>query len=365
MGEEKRPDPKQFLKQMQLEQEKIKRKNRGKCCIFLGYAAGVGKTYAMLKAAHELIQSGVDVVAGYIEPHARPETKAMTEGIETIPPLMIAYKGIELREMDLDAILKRKPEIVLVDELAHTNAEGLRHHKRYEDIEEILNAGIDVYTTVNIQHLESLNDIVGSITGIRVKERVPDTFFDQADQVRIIDVEPEILMERLKEGKIYKAIQAERALHNFFAREKLISLREIALRRTADRVNRIALEEKEANRDKKYYTGEHILTCISPSPSCEKVIRSASRLAYAYHAEFTAIYVETPVLQNSEQRTKKMIEDNMYLAKTLGAKLATVFGEDVAFQIAEYAKICGASKIVLGRTNHRISFGQKLSLIHI
>ncbi len=354
---EERPNPEELLLQIQKEEEKKIKK--GKCSIFLGYAAGVGKTYAMLMEAHELVKANRDVVAAYIEPHARPETIAMAEGLETIEPLQIEYKGIRLREMDLDAVLKRKPGIALVDELAHTNAEGSRHEKRYEDIEELLDAGIDVYTTVNIQHLESLNDLVSGITGIRVKERVPDTFFDRAEEVKIIDVEPEVLMKRLKEGKIYKAVQAERALENFFAREKLISLREIALRRTADRVNRIAIEERQLNSDKNYYTGEHILTCISPSPSCMKVIRSASRMASAFHAEFTAIYVETPYLQNADRKIKKMAEDNIHLAKALGAKIVTVFGEEVALQIAEYARVCRASKIVLGRTNHRILFGQK------
>ena len=285
----------------------------------------------------------------------------MAEGLETIEPLQIEYKGIRLREMDLDAVLKRgrKPGIALVDELAHTNAEGSRHEKRYEDIEELLDAGIDVNTTVNIQHLESLNDLVSGITGIRVKERVPDTFFYCAEEVKIIDVEPEVLMKRLKEGKIYKAVQAERALENFFAREKLISLREIALRRTADRVNRIAIEERQLNSDKNYYTGEHILTRISPSPSCMKVIRSASRMASAFHAEFTAIYVETPYLQNADRKIKKMAEDNIHLAKALGAKIVTVFGEELHCKSQNMPGVCKASKIVLGRTNHRILFGQK------
>lgn len=357
MGNEERPNPEKLLRQIQMEEEKKIRK--GKCSIFLGYAAGVGKTYSMLEEAHELVNAGVDVVAAYIEPHARPETMAMAEGLEVIPPLQITYKGIQLREMDLDAVLARKPKVALVDELAHTNAPGTRHEKRYGDILELLNVGIDVYTTVNIQHLESLNDVVSAITGIHVKERVPDIFFDRADEVKIIDIEPEVLMERLKEGKIYKAAQAERALDNFFAREKLISLREIALRRTADRVNRIAIEERQMNEDKTYYTGEHILTCISPSPACMKVIRSASRMADAFHAEFTAMYVETPQLQNADHKIKKMVEDNIHLAKALGAKIVTVFGEEVASQIAEYARICGASKIVLGRTNHKILFGQK------
>ena len=316
----------------------------------------------MLDAAHELLKEGVDLVSGYIEPHARPETSKREEGLEKVPPLLVPYKGIDLRELDLDAVLRRKPQLVLVDELAHTNAAGMRHRKRYEDIEEILDAGIDVYTTVNIQHLESLNDIVGSITGIHVRERVPDKIFDSADQVKLVDIEPDILIERLKEGKIYKAVQAERALQNFFAKDKLIALREIALRRMADKVNRLAILEhiqNESGENGEYYQGEHIMTCISAAPSCKKVIRSASRMAYAFHAKFTALYVETTALQNAEPAVKKARDENIHLAEALGAKVVTVFGDDIAFQIAEYARVSSVTKLVLGRTNHRILLGQK------
>ena len=340
----------------------MNKKETGQMCIFLGYAAGVGKTYAMLEAAHDLKKSGVDVVAGYIEPHERAETKSKEEGLEKIPPLLVDYKGIKLREVDLNGILKRNPEVVLIDELAHTNAPGMRHQKRYEDIEEILNAGIDVYTTVNIQHLESLNDIVGKISGIHVKERIPDFIFDRATQIKLIDIEPDVLIKRLKDGKIYKSTQAERALHNFFAKEKLIALREITLRRTADKVNREAVKEQQAApgyEKRETYQGEHILVCISPAPSCEKVIRSASRLAYAFQGKFTALYVETPSLQNADERVKKKRDENIRMARLLGAKIVTVFGEDVAFQIAEYARISGVSKIVIGRTSHRYVFGQR------
>ena len=355
--EENRPDPQVLLQRIKREEEKTGKK-RGKLKIFVGFAAGVGKTYSMLDAAHTAMENGIDVVAGYIEPHARAETLAMQEGLEMLEPQMVEYKGIMLREFDLDAALKRRPQLLLVDELAHTNAKGLRHEKRYQDIEELLEAGINVYTTVNIQHLESLNDVVGNITNIHVKERIPDRVFDEADQIEVIDIEPDELIQRLKEGKIYKKGQAERALDNFFAREKLIALREIALRRAADRVNRLAEMERERNGKQEYYTGEHILTCLSPSPSCAKVIRSASRLAYAFHAKFTAIYVETPALQSADAKTKKMVEENVKLAKALGAQIATVFGEDVSYQIATYAKVSNVSKIVIGRTNHRIMFGQ-------
>ena len=218
-----RSTPEEILKRIQAE-EKQKENEKEENYIFFSGMAGVGKDLRHVDTAQELKKKGIDVVAGYIEPHARWETSMREKGLEKIPPLMVPYKGIELREFNLDAALKRKPQILLVDELAHTNANGLRHKKRYEDIEELLDAGIDVYTTVNIQHLESLNDIVEKITKIHVKERIPDGVFDEAEQVKLIDIEPDLLITRLKEGKIYKTVQAERALQNFFAKEKLIAL---------------------------------------------------------------------------------------------------------------------------------------------
>lgn len=355
--EENRLDPNQLLEQIKREEKRLENEKKGKLKIFLGFAAGVGKTFAMLEAAHSLMEQGIDVVAGYIEPHARPDTIAMSEGLEQIPPLMVEYKGIKLREFNLDASLERKPQVLLIDELAHTNAQGCRHQKRYQDIEEVLKAGINVYTTVNIQHLESLNDLVTSITRIQVKERIPDSVFDSADQVEVVDIEPDDLIKRLKEGKVYKENQAQRAMENFFAREKLIALREIALRRMADRVNRLAEEERPSG-DREYFVGEHILTCISPSPTNAKVIRTASRLAYAFRGSFTALYVETPAIQAADRKTKKMLEDNMQLARDLGAKIATVYGEDVPYQIAEYARVSNVSKVVIGRTNHKIYMGR-------
>lgn len=355
--EENRLNPKQLLEQIKREEKKLEHEKRGRLKIFLGFAAGVGKTFSMLEAAHILKEQGVDVAAGYIEPHARPDTIAMAEGLEEIPALMVEYKGIKLREFNLDASLERRPEVLLVDELAHTNALGCRHQKRYQDIEEILQAGINVFTTVNIQHLESLNDLVTSITRIQVKERIPDSVFDSANQVEVVDIEPDDLIKRLKEGKVYKENQAQRAMDNFFAREKLIALREIALRRMADRVNRLA-EEENPSGEREYFVGEHILTCISASPTNAKVIRTASRLAYAFRGSFTALYVETPAMQAADIKTKKMLQENMQLARDLGAKIATVYGEDVSFQIAEYARVSNVSKVVIGRTNHKIYMGR-------
>ena len=214
---ESRPNPEELLRKIKDEEKK---ETRGKLKIFFGYAAGVGKTYAMLEAAHDAQKAGVDVVVGYIEPHTRPETMALLDGLEILPKLSVNYRGITLKEFDLDGALNRKPQLILVDELAHTNAEGLRHNKRYSDIEELLEAGIDVYTTVNVQHIESLNDIIASITHVVVKERVPDRFFQEAFQVELIDIEPIELIERLNLGKIYKDIQAKKALSNFFSEGK-------------------------------------------------------------------------------------------------------------------------------------------------
>lgn len=348
-----RPNSEVLLKRLQYEEEMKRRKSRGKLKIFLGYAAGSGKTYTMLEAAHDAKTHGVDVVAGYIEPHDRPDTMKLAQGLETLPYLQIDYKGVKLREFDLDAALIRRPQLILVDELAHTNAHGCRNEKRYQDVQELLRAGINVYTTINIQHLESLNDVVENITRIQVRERIPDSVFDHADQVEVIDIEPEDLIDRMKEGKIYKKNQAARALDHFFRREKLAALREITLRRMAERVKHIAEEERSVQGELDYHTGEHILVCISAAQSNAKVIRAAARLAYAFRCQFTGLYVETSAMQEADVQTKEKLKQHMELAKTLGAKIVTVFGEDVGRQIAEYAVVGNVSKVVIGRTNHR------------
>lgn len=323
---------------------------RGKLKIYFGYAAGVGKTYAMLSDAHEIKKSGVDVVAGYIEPHARPETTALLKGLESLPPLELNYKGVTLKEFDLDSALKRKPELILVDELAHTNAEGCRHKKRYQDVEELLCAGINVYTTVNVQHIESLNDVVASITGIRVHERIPDSVIDRADRIELVDIEPDELIDRLHEGKIYKKIQAQKALTHFFTKEKLIALREIALRRTADKVDRVAVQNSGPLGNDGSYVNEHILVCLSSAPSNAKVVRTAARMAEAFHGSFTALFVETPETPELEEKHLAKLRENLRLAEQLGAQIATVYGEDIPAQIAEYAKASHVSKIVIGRS---------------
>ena len=322
----------------------------GRLKIFFGYSAGVGKTYAMLEAAHQAQKEGVDVVVGYVEPHARPDTLALLEGLEVLSCREVDYRGIRLREFDLDGALARRPQLILVDELAHSNAPGCRHTKRYQDVEELLQAGINVYTTVNVQHLESLNDLVTSITGIVVNERIPDHVFDRANQVELVDIAPADLEKRLEEGKIYRQRQAKQALENFFTAENLTALREIAMRRTADQLNRTAVQEKKG---KAARAGDHILICLSSAPSNAKVIRTAARMAEAFHSGFTALFVQTPETKELSGENIKRLRSNLRLAEQLGAQIATVYGADPAEQIAEYARVSGITKIVMGRVNHR------------
>ena len=322
----------------------------GKLKIFFGYAAGVGKTYAMLQAAHQTQKEGLDVVVGYVEQHARPDTLALLNGLEILPCREIDYRGIKLKEFDLDRALQRRPQLILVDELAHNNAQGCRHTKRYQDVEELLQAGINVYTTVNVQHLESLNDLVSSITGIAVHERIPDRIFDRANQVELVDIEPDELVKRLQAGKVYRERQAKQALQNFFTSENLAALREIAMRRTADQLNRTAVQE---GKEKSAKAGEHILICLSSSPSNAKVIRTAARMAEAFHSGFTALFVQTPETNELSGDNLKRLRSNLHLAEQLGAQISTVYGTDPAVQIAEYARVSGVTKIVMGRMNHK------------
>lgn len=342
---EDRLNPEMLLKEIKSEEEQ---KLRGKLKIFFGYSAGVGKTYTMLQDAHALLEAGVDVVIGYVEPHQRPATLALFEGLPKIPPMQIKYKDITLYELDVDSALKRHPKVILVDELAHTNASGCRHAKRYQDVEELLKAGIDVYTTVNVQHIEGLHDTVEAITGVAVRERVPDNVFNNADKVELVDIEPEDLINRLSEGKIYKETQAKRALVSFFTKENLVALREISLRRTADRVNISVEKNKATSLHSDYVTDEHILMCLSSSPSNAKVVRTAAKIAQAFRGTLTAIFVETDDFKEMSEDNKSRLRENLHLAEQLGAKIVTVYGEDAPHQVAEYAKTSGVSKIVVG-----------------
>ncbi len=352
---EGRPSPESLLRELEHEAQQ---KNKGKLKIFFGYAAGVGKTYAMLQEAQALFTAGADVVIGYVEPHQRPATAALVEGMPQIPPLEVRYKSAVFQEFDLDSAIKRCPGLILVDELAHTNAPGSRHAKRYQDIEELLRMGIDVYTTVNVQHIEGMHDIIEAITGVAVRERVPDHVFDCADKVELVDIEPADLIARLGEGKIYRETQARRALENFFLPENLIALREIALRRTADRVNLTVEKNRSLSPSHSdYTTEEHILMCLSSSPSNAKVVRMAAKMAEAFHGSFTALFVETSGFAGMGDADRRRLRENLRLAEQLGARIAAVYGDDIPQQVAEYAKLSGVSKLVMGRPVARRIFG--------
>ncbi|WP_058301574.1 sensor histidine kinase [Gorillibacterium timonense] len=345
--EEGRPDPDRILQQIRSGEPK----RVGRLKIFFGYAAGVGKTYAMLDDAQEQLRCGVDVVAGYVEPHTRPETTQLLSGLPALPPKRILHKGIELKEFDLDLALERKPELILVDELAHTNAESVRNRKRYQDIEELLQAGIDVYTTVNVQHLESLNDIVQGITQVHVRETIPDSIFDQADKVKLIDIEPEELLKRLDEGKVYRPERARVATEHFFTQQNLRLLREIAMRKAADRVSHDPGPERRYA-DKS--AGVKLLVCISASPSSAKSIRWTARMAEAFHAPWTALYVETVDNELLREEDRAGIRANMELAERLGADIiVTLNGHEVAPVVAEYARHSGITNIVVGKSRNR------------
>ena len=365
---EERPNPDQLLERVQREERKAR---RGKLKLFFGACAGVGKTFAMLSAAHMLKHQGMDVVVGLVETHGRVDTAELLEGLEILPPKKLEYRGKQLTEFDLDAALARRPAMLIVDELAHTNVAGSRHAKRWQDVQELLDAGIDVFTTVNVQHLESLNDIVGQITGIRVWETIPDTVFDHADEVTVVDLPADELLQRLKEGKVYIPDQAERAIQNFFRKGNLIALRELALRRTADRVD---AQMREYREDKSirgmWQAKERLLVCIGPGPDAEKLIRSAARLAGNLHADWIAAYVETPRLQRLPKETRDRILKTLHLAQELGAETTTLTGEDVASTLFSYARSRNVSKLVVGKTSRRgwrrrfsIPLAEELSLM--
>ncbi len=312
---------------------------KGKLKIFLGYASGVGKTYAMLSAAQIQKDQGRDVAVGFLDSGCWPETEALAAGLERIPA-----RKEPVREFDLDAALKRRPRLLLLDELSHVNAPGSRHRYRYQDVEEILRAGIDVSTTLDVQHLESLKDVVLTAAGISVEDRVPDHFFDLAFQVQLVDVDPEELFSRRREKRKRDPACQEPLFEN---RKNLAALREIALRRLAEWISR---SSESIGKPLVPEAGEHLLICLSGAPSNEKVIRTAARMAEAFHSGFTALYVETPDSERMDEESRRRLRENRRLAEELGAKMATVFGGDVAAQIAEYAKVSRVSKIVIGRS---------------
>jgi two-component system sensor histidine kinase KdpD len=344
-----RPDPDELLHAIKKEEAQSK---RGKLKIFFGMCAGVGKTYDMLKSAHEARAKGVDVAVGYIETHNRPETAALLEGLEIIPRKKSDYRGILVEEMDLDAILVRRPRIVLVDELAHTNAPGSRHSRRYQDVQELVDAGIDVYTTVNVQHLESRADTVAQITGTIVRETVPDSIFDLADEVEVIDIPPDELLRRLADGKVYTPERSERAIDNFFRKGNLTALREMALRLTAERVDHQLRDYMQTQRiTHTWKSGQRILVAISPSPSTVSLIRWARRMAYTMNATWIAVYVETS--KTLSPTVKLQLEKNIKLARELGAEIVTTADESIAQALIRVAHQHQATQILVGKPRRR------------
>jgi two-component system sensor histidine kinase KdpD len=342
---EARPSPEALL-------DAAKQEGRGRLKIFLGAAPGVGKTYEMLLSAQAKRREGIDIVVGIVETHGRRETEALLDGLAVIPRREVDYKGHRLTEMDLDGILKRRPQLVLVDELAHSNAPGSRHPKRYLDVEELIAAGIDVYTTLNIQHVESLNDVVARITRIRVRETVPDSILDQADDIEIVDIAPDDLIQRLQEGKVYVPHQAERAVRHYFQPGNLTALRELALRRAAQRVDDQLLSHMRAHAIAgPWAAGDRLLVCISEHPATAGLVRSARRVADRLHAPWTAIYIETARTQRLDDMERDRVAEHLRLAERLGASTITIPGRNIADEVIAYAEANNITQIVVGKSD--------------
>lgn len=344
---DRRPDPDALLKRVEEEET---RERRGKLKVFFGAAPGVGKTYAMLEAAREHQKEGVDVVVGWVETHGRAETESLLRGLEILAPRTVEYRGATLRDFDLDAALARRPALILVDELAHSNAPGGRHPKRWQDVLELLAAGINVYTTLNVQHLESLNDVVTQITGVRVRETVPDSVLDQADDIELIDLPPDDLLQRLKEGKVYVPEQAQHAVQNFFRKGNLIALRELALRRAAERVDQ---QMERYRRDhavvRTWPAAETIMVCVNMKPRGPMLVRAARRMAAELHAKWIAVYVQTARHLSLPEADRARVSQTLRMAEQLGAETVTLAGEDVAQEILDYARSRNVTKIIVGK----------------
>lgn len=342
-----RPDSRQLLKKIRDEEIYLK---RGKLKVFFGYASGVGKTYSMLQEAHELKANNIDVVVGYIERHTRKDTLELIDGLEVLPTRKVEYKGVIIQEFDLNSALERNPEVLLLDELPHTNPPNFRHVKRWQDIEEMLEAGINVYTTLNVQHLESLNDVIASITGIFVKETVPDYIVDRADKIELIDIATDDLKARFDEGKIYKKENVDKAKANFFTDDNLKALRELSLRKTADTVNSVVQISRLSKGSINILpTKEKIVACISASPSSAKVIRATSRMAMSYKTEWIALYVGNLNSKNMTTQEKKRLKNHIKLAETLGGIVEIVHGDDVVDTIIKFCNYRNITKIIIGR----------------
>jgi len=348
MNRECRPNPNELLRRIQ-EEEKEARRTRGMLKVFLGFAAGVGKTYHMLGEARSLKDACIDVAAALVETHGRPETEALLSGLEVIPRRRVEHGGIVLEEMDLDKVLARHPAVALVDELAHTNAPGSRHAKRYQDVEELLVAGISVYTTLNIQHIESLNDIIYQISGVQVKETLPDRILELADEIEVVDLPPEDLLQRLKDGKVYVPPKAKQAAQRFFRKGNLLGLRELALRYAAQKVD----EDMRSYMERHgilgpWPAGSRLLVCISTSPLSERLIRTGQRMAADLNAEWFAVHVESPTEAPSSEKARDQLARNLRLAGELGAKVQVLSARNIAEEIITFAKEHNITLIIVG-----------------
>jgi two-component system, OmpR family, sensor histidine kinase KdpD len=344
---DQRPDPDALLKRVQAEEAK---RARGKLKVFFGATAGVGKTYAMLGAAHEQQNDNVDVIVGWVETHGRAETEALLEGLTILPPRVVEHRGTTLREFDLDAALTRRPQLILMDELAHTNAPGFRHPKRWQDVMELLKAGVNVYTTVNVQHLECLNDVVAQITGVRVSETVPDSVLEQADDVELIDLPPDDLLQRLKDGKVYMPEQAQHAIQNFFRKGNLIALRELALRRTAERVDQqMEVYRRDHAVVRTWPAAETIMVCVNMKSRGPRLVRAARTMATGLHAKWIAVYVQTPRHLRMPQADRDRVNQTLRLAELLGAETMVLSGANVAQELLTYARKRNVAKIIVGK----------------
>lgn len=342
-----RPDPDALLKKAQ---EEERQRHRGRLKVFFGANPGVGKTYAMLEAAHEQRRDGVDVVIGVVETHGRAETESLVKDLEIIPRRRVEYRGTTLSEFDLDAALARRPTIMLVDELAHTNVPGSRHAKRWQDVQELLRAGIHVYTTLNVQHLESLNDVVAKITNVRVRETVPDSILEQAEDVELIDLPPDDLLQRLKDGKVYLSDQIRQAAQHFFRKGNLLALRELALRRTAERVDQqMEVYRRDHAVVQTWPAAETILVCVNMKPRGPRLVRAARQMAAGFHAKWIAAYVQIPRHLTLPQAERDRVVHTLRLAEQLGAETVTLTGEDVAQEVLAYARSRNVTKIIVGK----------------
>ena len=331
--------------------EMVERGRKGRLKVYLGFAAGVGKTYRMLEEGHALKRRGVDVVVGFVETHARVETEAKVEGLEVLPRKQLDYRGVVVEEMDLDALLTRKPQVAIIDEVAHTNSPGMKHRRRYQDIEDVLDAGINVICAFNVQHLESLNDLVERTTGVVVRETVPDTFIKRADQVVTLDLAVEDLIERLRAGKIYKPEKVEQALANFFNEGNLATLRELVLREVAESVERTATPRRDADQPR---PRGKVLVCMSSySPRAASLMRRGSRVAGRLNTDWYCVYVETPgeaphLIDSAAQRH---LHENIQRARDLGAEVVRLKGSDSVHTILDFARSHGVAQIVIGRSH--------------